>query len=87
MISHPERDAFLRCATALGQPGEPARVRVRSAGPLHFVLDPYPFSEPSLSFTFPARHVKGKLFESAKELQEAYAASPMEMLSVTVSAA
>ena len=27
-------------------------------------LDPYPFSEPSLSFQFPARHVKGKLFSS-----------------------
>ena len=27
-----------------------------SAGPRHFVLDPYPFAEPSLSFQFPARY-------------------------------
>jgi Protein of unknown function (DUF3891) len=63
-----------------------SRVEVRSAGPRHFVLDPYPFSEPSLTFEFPARHVKGKLFGSADELREQFAAAPVETLSVTVSA-
>ena len=62
------------------------RVKVRSAGPRHFILDPYPFSEPSLTFQFPARHVKGKLFGSAAELREQFAAAPVETLSVTVSA-
>ncbi|MFZ0977771.1 MAG: DUF3891 family protein [Candidatus Acidiferrales bacterium] len=63
-----------------------ARVEVRSAGPRHFVLDPYPFSERSLTFQFPARYVKGKLFGSAAELREQFAAAPVETLSVTVSA-
>ena len=62
------------------------RVQLRSAGTRHFVLDPYPFCEPSLTFTFPARHVEGKLFSSADELQQRFAAAPVETLSVTVSA-
>ena len=37
------------------------------------MLDPYPFDEPSLTFKFPARHVKGKLFSSAAELQKGFA--------------
>jgi hypothetical protein len=61
-------------------------VAVRSAGSRHFVLDPYPFAEEPLIFRFPARHVPGKLFSAAAELQERFAASPVETLSVTVSA-
>ena len=66
--------------------GGHARVEVRSAGSRHFVLDPYPFAAPSLSFRFPARHVAGKTFSSSADLQRAYNAAPPEMLSVTVSA-
>lgn len=67
--------------------GRRVPIQARSVGTRHFVLDPYPFAEPSLRFQFPARHVKKKLFSAAKELQEAIAAAPVEMLSVTVSAA
>ena len=66
--------------------GKRIPVQARAIGTRHFVLEPYPFAEPSLSFQFPARHVKGNLFSSAKELQDAFAAAPLEMLSVTVSA-
>ena len=66
--------------------GGHARVKVRSAGSRRFVLEPYPFAAPSLSFRFPARHVTGKLFTSAAELQAQFVAAPPEMLSVTVSA-
>jgi hypothetical protein len=51
----------------------------------HYVLDPYPFDEPSITFEFPARHVRGKLFSSTAELQERFHAAPAESLSVTVS--
>ena len=61
-------------------------VKVRSAGPRHFVLDPYPFDEPELHFIFPARHVEGSVYTSAAELQERFGKSPIETLSVTVSA-
>ena len=61
-------------------------VRVRAAGSRHFVLDPYPFDEVSISFEFPARHVKGMVFSSAAELQKEFEAAPVETLSVTVSA-
>jgi hypothetical protein len=67
--------------------GGHSRVEVKSAGSRHFVLDPNPFGEPSLSFQFPARHVVGKVFSSAAELQKRFNAAPAEMLSVTVSAA
>jgi len=67
--------------------GGHSRVEVRSVGSRHFVLDPYPFAEPSLGFQFPARHVAGKVFSSSAELQERFKAAPVETLSVTVSAA
>ena len=66
--------------------GGRAAVQVRSAGARHFVLEPYPFEEPSLTFQFPARHVQGKLFSSSSALQETFHAAPIETLSVTVSA-
>jgi hypothetical protein len=66
--------------------GEYSRVEVKSIAPRHFVLDPYPFLEPALSFHFPARHVEGTLFQSAAQLQERYNVASVEMLSVTVSA-
>jgi hypothetical protein len=61
-------------------------VTVRAAASRHFVLDPYPFSEPTLRFRFPARHVEGKLFSSATELQERFRAAPPQTLWVTVTA-
>jgi Protein of unknown function (DUF3891) len=67
--------------------GTRSRVEVRSAGSRRFVLDPYPFQEPLLTFRFPARRVRGKRFESAKDLQEKFQAAPIETLSVTLSAA
>jgi len=65
--------------------GGHSRVEVRSTGPRHFVLDPYPFAEPSLTFSFPARKVEGKIFESAADLQRRFQAATVEILSVTVS--
>jgi hypothetical protein len=64
--------------------GGHARVEVRSVGSREFVLDPYPFAERFLRFEFPARHVTGKVFASASELQHAFASAPMETLSVTL---
>jgi hypothetical protein len=62
------------------------QVEARPLGPREFVLDPYPFAEPSISFDFPARHVQGRVFSSATELQQRFHAAPVEMLSVTVRA-
>jgi hypothetical protein len=64
--------------------GGRARIEVRSAASREFVLDPYPFAEPSLTFGFLTRHVTGKAFASASELQRAFASAPMETMSVTV---
>ncbi len=66
--------------------GKHIPIQVRAIATRHFVLDPYPFAEPTVSFQFPARHAKGKFFSSAKELQDAFVAAPVEMLSVTVTA-
>jgi hypothetical protein len=59
-------------------------IQARAIASRHFVLDPYPFAEPSLTFQFPARHAKRKLFSSAKEFQDEFHAAPVETLSVTV---
>jgi hypothetical protein len=66
--------------------GGHSRVQVRTVTPRHFALDPYPFAEPSLTFQFPARPVKGKLFSTAADLQQQFNDAPVEILSVTVSA-
>jgi len=65
--------------------GDHTRVEVRTVGPRQFVLHPYPFSEPKLTFEFPARHVKGKTFGTTSDLQEEYVNAPPEVLAVTVS--
>jgi hypothetical protein len=59
-------------------------VAVEPIGERHFRIDPYPFGEPSLSFTFPARHVEGGTFESVQELRQRYHVAPVEKLTVTV---
>lgn len=61
-------------------------VGVKAVGSRHYVLDPYPFDDPSITFTFPARHVLGRVFRSSGELQEAFNAAPVTTLSVTVTA-
>jgi Protein of unknown function (DUF3891) len=65
--------------------GKRITVQVRSAGSRRFILDPYPFDQPSLTLQFPSRHVTGKLFPSAAALQEALHTAPVETLAVTVS--
>jgi hypothetical protein len=66
--------------------GQHIPIQARAIATRHFILDPYPFADPSLSFQFPARHAQGKHFSSAKEFQDAFRAAPVEILSVTVSA-
>ena len=60
-------------------------IQVRTIAARHFILDPYPFPETSLTFHFPVRQIKGKIFSSSVELRNAIAAAPKETLSVTVS--
>jgi hypothetical protein len=61
-------------------------VQVRTIAPRHFVLDPYPLAEPSFTFQFPARHVKGRIYTDASHLQHAFKQATVEALAVTVSA-
>jgi len=60
-------------------------VMVQSVGERSFRLEPYPFAEAELSFSFPARHVEGKAFADARELQEKFAAAPVSRLTAAVS--
>jgi hypothetical protein len=59
---------------------------VRAAAARRYQLDPYPFAQPELSFQFPARRVKGKIFRSSAHLQTEFHGAAVERLSVTVSA-
>lgn len=65
--------------------GSYSRVAVTAIDSRHYVLDPYPLNETSITFKFPARHIHRKLFSSSAELQEKFRAAPVETLSVTVS--
>jgi len=62
--------------------GSHSRVEVESVGARKFRLFPWPFAREKLSFQFPARHVRGRRFESSAELETAFAAAPVEQLSV-----
>ncbi|MHB1023825.1 MAG: DUF3891 family protein [Acidobacteriaceae bacterium] len=65
--------------------GGTSEVKVESIGERSFRLSPYPFVEPLLTFIVPARHVTGKVFRSAEELQEKYFAAAPQKLDVTIS--
>ena len=56
----------------------------RCAAPLRATSCSIPtrLAEPSLTFHFPARHVEGKTFAAAADLQRAFEAAPIENLSV-----
>jgi len=64
--------------------GSRSRVHVRAVAARDFALQPYPFGEDPLTFTFPARHARGMRFSSHSELQAAFRAAPVETLTVTV---
>lgn len=66
--------------------GSTAEVKVQAVAPRHFRLAPWPFAETELSFTFPARHVTGKLFADSQSLEAAFHASTVEQLTVALSA-
>jgi hypothetical protein len=65
--------------------GRTTEVEVTPLGPRHFQLDPWPFAEDILTFSFPARHLQGFMFGGSAELERAFYAAPVETLTVTLS--
>jgi hypothetical protein len=66
--------------------GGSTHIQVEAMGEREFRLSPYPFDEPSRIFQFPARHVEGKIFDNAADLQRKYEYAKPTDLSVTVRA-
>jgi hypothetical protein len=66
--------------------GSTNEVQVLPIAERHFRLSPWPFEEQEMTFTFPARHVAGKLFADSWSLETAYQAVPVETLTVRLSA-
>jgi hypothetical protein len=64
--------------------GSAAEVQVLPIAPRHFRLVPWPFGERELTFSFPARHVEGKLFGSSAELETGFTSAPERKLTVTL---
>lgn len=64
--------------------GGESTVAVEALAVREFRLVPWPFAEDSLTFKFPARHVEGREFGSSTELEAAFAAAPVAVLTVTV---
>ncbi len=81
---------YMRPATLLHplllRDGGYAEVKVEPLGERRFRLTPYPFKTDPITFEFPARHVEGKRFASAKEFQGKFAAASVTQLTATVSA-
>jgi hypothetical protein len=78
-----QKPASLLHALPLRGGGE-TPVQVESLGERHFRLDPYPFAASPLVFNLPARHVEGKLFSNAQDLQEKFHQATSARLTVTV---
>jgi hypothetical protein len=66
------------------QDGGSQPIAVHAEGERTFVLEPYPFAETPISFTFPARHIPDKTFSTAGDLQRAFADAPVSQLRVTL---
>jgi hypothetical protein len=64
--------------------GGESRVAVASLGKRHFRLAPYPFATSPVAFELPARHVEGKHFSTAEELQKEFQAATPVHLQVTI---
>jgi len=64
--------------------GGVAEVRVEPIGVRKFRLDPWPFAEPKLEFSFPARHVAGDSFADSADLERAFSRASAEQLKVTL---
>lgn len=64
--------------------GGESEIEVLPLGPRRFKLSPWPFSESSLTFRFPARHVEGKTFVSSANLEASYLSANVQELSVTL---
>ena len=65
--------------------GSSVEVRVRPRGVRYFELYPWPLKDDECTFSFPARHVQGKIFESSNELSKALASAAEESISLTLS--
>jgi len=66
--------------------GTASEVNVHPTGARHFRLAPWPFAEPELRFSFPARHVSDKVFADSLSLEAAFHAAQAEQLTVTLTA-
>ncbi len=66
--------------------GKASPVAVEPLGERCLRLSPYPLDASPVAVEFPARHVEGKVFGSAGELQARFAAAEVRTLRVTVSA-
>ncbi|HEY9125501.1 MAG TPA: DUF3891 family protein [Acidobacteriaceae bacterium] len=63
---------------------EASEVRVTPVGVREFRLEPWPFAETELRFTFPARFVEGERFADSLELETAFVKAPVEVLEVVL---
>jgi hypothetical protein len=66
--------------------GELHPIGVYPSGPRTFRLDPYPLDEQRLTFELPARHVEGRVFATAEELDARFTSAPLQSLTVTITA-
>jgi hypothetical protein len=78
-----QKPASLLHKLSLGD-GAETEVAVEPLGERRFRLTPYPFVSSPLVFDLPARHVEGKLFVSAEELQSKFNQAVPALLPVTI---
>ena len=81
-VDYPNPGDLLHALPQAG--GRECKIAVERRGERCFRLVPYPFLEPEMVFPLPARHVTGKQFRTAAELEQAFLRAAVVSLSVTV---
>ncbi len=66
--------------------GATTGIKVQRVGERVFRLTPYPFAQPQLTFTFPARFVPGETFASSEQLCELLSHAETKNITVSVTA-
>jgi len=66
--------------------GATTEINVQRIADRTFRLSPYPFSQPQISVSFPARFVLGETFASAEDLREAMNCADIVDMAVTITA-
>jgi hypothetical protein len=83
-VNYPDPATLLHPLPTTNGPALP--IHVEHLAPRTFRLTPYPLDQPLLTFDLPAKHIEGHLFTTTADLAATFLTTPLEQLTVTITA-